>query len=46
MLIGNKIDLNEKREVANDIAARFAENNNMAFFETSAKDGTNVDKAF
>ena len=42
ILIGNKSDLENKREVSFEEAKKFAEENKMKFFETSAKDGTNV----
>ena len=43
MLIGNKSDLGDKREVNTDEAAKFAEENNLAFMETSAATASNVD---
>ena len=46
VLIGNKIDLHAKREVTRDEARRFAKNNDMLFFETSAKTGQLVQHAF
>ena len=46
MLIGNKSDLIEKREVNTDDAKAKAEQYNIAFFETSAKNGENINKAF
>lgn len=46
MLVGNKIDNTEKRQVTTqegeDLAAQF----NMPFLETSAKATTNVEEAF
>lgn len=36
MLIGNKCDLGELRQVKTEDAAKFAEENNIAFMETSA----------
>ncbi len=42
MLIGNKNDLIDEREVPTEEAIRFARQNDMLFFETSAK--TNEDK--
>ena len=46
VLIGNKIDLNDKRIISFDEAKEFADNNNMKYIETSAKTSTNVDQAF
>ena len=45
-LVGNKSDLNDKRQVSFDEGRDLAERNNMMFFETSAKDGTNVEEIF
>jgi small GTP-binding protein len=41
MLIGNKLDT-EKREIDNDTANKFAEENNMKYLDVSAKDGINI----
>ena len=46
MLIGNKSDLAKSREISQEDAAHYAEQNNMALIETSALDSTNVDLAF
>ena len=46
VLIGNKIDLNDKRVISFDEAKEFADNNSMKYIETSAKTATNVDQAF
>ena len=46
ILIGNKKDLEEKREVTQEEAETFSETNNMIYFETSAKDGDNIDYVF
>ena len=45
-LIGNKTDLEEKREVSYEEGKNFAEENNLLFFETSAKDGKNIQEIF
>ena len=46
MLVGNKIDLADRREVRIDEAATYADQHKLAFIETSALDMTNVDVAF
>jgi hypothetical protein len=46
MLVGNKCDLKHLQAVLTDDAKAFAEQNNLAFIETSALDATNVDLAF
>jgi small GTP-binding protein len=46
VLVGNKSDLDDKREVNADEAKDFADNNGMLFFETSAKNGNNVKEIF
>ena len=49
-LVGNKLDLVEKnekrREVTKKEAQKFADENNMLFFETSAYNGTNISDVF
>ena len=46
VLVGNKIDLEDKRQVTYEEGEDFANRNNMQFFETSALNGTNIDKLF
>ena len=46
ILIGNKKDLIEERQVTQEEAALFSETNNMIYFETSAKEGDNIDYVF
>ncbi|XP_038624824.1 ras-related protein Rab-25 [Tachyglossus aculeatus] len=46
MLVGNKCDLAQARQVPTDEARTFAENNGLLFLETSALDSTNVELAF
>ena len=46
ILVGNKKDLENQREVQIEEGEDFAKKNNIKFFETSAKDGTNVINVF
>jgi small GTP-binding protein len=45
-LVGNKSDLEDKREVTKEEAQNFAQKYNLIFLETSAKNNNNVDKLF
>jgi small GTP-binding protein len=45
-LIGNKLDLDEKRAVTNSEAQLFATNHHLTYIEASALDGANVTEAF
>lgn len=46
VLVGNKCDLEEKREVTYDEGLQYAQEHNMLFAETSAKDDINIDEVF
>lgn len=46
MLVGNKTDLNDKREVTTQQGEEEAKKNNLMFVETSAKLGHNVKTLF
>lgn len=46
ILIGNKSDLEDDREVSFEEATQFAEENHMLFLECSALSGSNVEEAF
>lgn len=46
MLVGNKSDLGNIRQVSVEEAQTLAEQNGLFFIETSALDATNVKKAF
>ena len=46
ILVGNKCDLSDKREITIEEAQKKAKLFNVAFMETSALDGTNIEKAF
>ncbi|BBG97686.1 RAB GTPase homolog A3 [Prunus dulcis] len=46
MLVGNKADLGEQRDVPTEDAVEFAEDQGLFFSETSAFSGENVDTAF
>ena len=45
-LIGNKSDLEDKRQVTEEEGRQFAEENNLVFFETSALNGNNIEEIF
>ena len=46
ILIGNKNDLKDRREVQYEEGAEFAKKRNMIFLETSAKTGNNINSIF
>ena len=46
ILVGNKVDLEDKREVSYQEAKELADNFNVKFIETSAKEAKNVEDAF
>lgn len=46
MIVGNKIDLEEKRTVSKQRGLEYAESKKIAFYEVSAKDGTNINLIF
>jgi len=46
LLVGNKCDLASKRAVATEHAQEFADSLGIQYLETSAKNATNVEKAF
>lgn len=46
LLVGNKCDLEHERKVSSDEAREFAEAHNLEYFETSAKESSNVDASF
>ncbi|EKE39771.1 Rab family GTPase [Entamoeba nuttalli P19] len=46
MIVGNKADLKQEREVNTSDGTEFAQKHSAFFIETSALDGTNVEKAF
>ncbi|ETO13661.1 Rab1/RabD-family small GTPase, partial [Reticulomyxa filosa] len=46
LLVGNKADLKNKRAVEYETAKAFADELNIPFLETSAKNATNVEQAF
>lgn len=45
-LVGNKIDIGNKRKVSKEEAEEFAKLNNLKYYEVSAKSGDNVEKLF
>ncbi len=46
VILGNKNDLNNIREVKNEKISEFTKINNFKFFETSAKTGEGINEAF
>ena len=46
IIVGNKIDLNDSREVSFEEGKNFAKKKNCPFFESSAKDKINIDEIF
>ena len=46
IIIGNKLDLEEKRQVSTAEGKEFADNHGYKFYEVSAKSGQNVKEAF
>ena len=46
MLIGNKADLESRRQVTFEEGKKFAEEHGLIFMETSAKTAQNVEEAF
>ena len=46
IIVGNKIDLNEKRQVNFDLLESLGKKNNIEVFETSAKTGEGVEEIF
>jgi len=46
MLIGNKRDIEDQRDVSYEEVSKFAQENGVLFLESSAKTGENVEEAF
>ena len=46
MVVGNKVDLEEEREVEYERGKRYADEIGAPFFETSAKTRENIEEAF
>ena len=46
ILVGNKSDLNEKRQVPKEKAKQLADSYGIPFLETSAKNNENIEKLF
>eukprot|EP00456_Euglypha_rotunda_P062099 TRINITY_DN5210_c1_g1_i6.p1 TRINITY_DN5210_c1_g1~~TRINITY_DN5210_c1_g1_i6.p1 ORF type:complete len:102 (-),score=13.05 TRINITY_DN5210_c1_g1_i6:100-405(-) len=46
MLIGNKSDLDHRRQVTKEEGEKFAKDHGLIFLETSAKTAANVEEAF
>ena len=46
IMLGNKVDLLNDIEVDQEVARQLAQDNNIPYYQTSAKDGKNLDTAF
>ena len=46
ILVGNKLDLEEKRVISKEEAMSYCKNKDILFLETSAKSGDNINKIF
>ena len=46
LFLGNKADLEARRQVSTEEGKKFAEDNGLIFLETSAKTAQNVEEAF
>ena len=46
MLVGNKIDLEEKRKVSYDEGQKLADKYNFLFYEVSAAENKNIEEFF
>ena len=46
VIVGNKVDMENRRQVSMEIASSFATSQGMEYFEASAKKKTNVEEAF
>lgn len=46
LIVGNKCDLEEERQVTNDVLKKYSEKKKIQAFETSAKDNINVSTMF
>ena len=46
LIVGNKKDLEDKRQVSKEEAEAFAKNNRVKFLEVSAKDNINIEELF
>ncbi len=46
VVLGNKLDKEEERSVSGSKAESWVKSRDFGFFETSAKEGTNIEEAF
>ncbi|KAK8884209.1 hypothetical protein M9Y10_043315 [Tritrichomonas musculus] len=46
LLVGNKVDLENKRQIQPDVAEQFAKDNMLSYLETSALTGQNIRETF
>ena len=45
-LVGNKIDLKDNRQIQKEVAQKYANENNLPYYEVSAKSGEGIKKMF
>ena len=45
-LVGNKIDLKDNRKIEKEVAQKYADENNLPYYEVSAKSGEGIKKMF
>ena len=46
IIVGNKCDLNQERQVKKEEGKEYSKKNQIKFFEVSAKEGTNINESF
>ena len=46
IMVGNKCDLKSERKISKQEASQFAKENNMNYYDVSAKENQNIDEVF